>query len=154
MAANNAKIAQENAAYATRAGEQQASAASLKGAANLGAIRASMAANNVDINTGSSLNVQQSAREQSSLDTQTTMNNALLQAYGYRTQSSNFSAQSNQNSNAGYLSAAGGLLSSASSIGSLNWGTSPSSADPAGALYPSAAAANAAGSGSGTEPPY
>lgn len=124
VAANNATIAQQNAAYATAAGIEQAGATSLKGAANLGRVKTSQAANNVDVNSGSALNVQTSAREQEKLDTETVLNNAELQAYGYRAQATGFTAQSGleqltaaQAPIGADIGAAGSLLSNASGLG-------------------------------------
>jgi len=124
VAENNAKIAQQNAAYAAHAGEANAEAQSRKGAARQAAIKAAMAANGIDVNTGSDLNVQESAREESNLDTLNVQQNANLQVYGYRTQATNFEAQAEldrqeaqQAPIGGLFGAAGSLLSNASSIG-------------------------------------
>ena len=127
VARNNAVIANQNAAYATAAGQQQAEQQGLKGAAAVGRIKASQAANGVDVNTGSAVDVQKSQAEESQLDTETVLNNAELQAYGYRSQATNFTAQAGLEQTqaeeapigAG-LAAGGGLLSSASSVGT-NW---------------------------------
>lgn len=87
------------------------------------------AANGVDVNSGSNLNVQVSQREAGQTDAATTMHNALLQAYGYRVtaQSDEAQAQLDQTEAieapiGGALNATGGLLSSASSISS-KWAT-------------------------------
>lgn len=124
VAANNAIIAGQNADYAVNAGQAKAAAQSLKGAAIGGRIKASQAANNVDVNTGSAVDVQQSQREISKLDTETTLNNAQLQAYGYRANQTNYLAQSEldkqeaeSDKTGAALGAAGSLLSNASSLG-------------------------------------
>lgn len=124
VAANNAIIAQQNAKYASAAGEAQAQAVSLKGAATQGKIKTAQAASGVDVNSGSNVDVQKSQRELSQLDTETTLNNAELQAYGYRTQATNYQAQAGletaeaeQAPIGAALAAGGGLLSSASSLG-------------------------------------
>ena len=136
VAANNATIANQNADYSIAAGEQKAANVSMKGAEDVAKIRNSMATNGVDVNKGSAVNVQQSAREVEKLDTETTMNNAQLQAYGYRTQATNYTAESTLDTmkgadalkGAGYaaegdqLSADAGLLNSASSLSS-KWAT-------------------------------
>lgn len=123
VAENNAIAAEQNAQYARRAGEQQAAAQSLKGADTAGKIQTAIAANGVDVNTGSAVDVEASQRQQSKLDTETVLNNADLQAYGYRTQAVNFQAQSQldsaQSSQAligGGLGAIGGLASAAKSV--------------------------------------
>ena len=124
VAANNAEIAKRNANYAEEAGQAQANAISLKGAATAGRIKAGQAASGVDVNTGSAVDVQTSQRETSKLDTETILNNANLQAYGYRTQAAGFQAESEldlakakQAPIGADLAAAGGVLSSASSLG-------------------------------------
>jgi hypothetical protein len=124
VAANNATIANQNAAYSAAAGSEQAAASSRKNAAALGRIKAAQGANQIDVNTGSAVDVQKSERETGMLDTLTTENNALLQAYGYRSQATSYTAQSGLESaeaaqapiGAG-IAAAGGLLGNASSIG-------------------------------------
>jgi hypothetical protein len=120
VAANNAAIATQNADYTEKSGRVQAEAVSLKGAAQAGKIKAGQAASGVDVNTGSAADVQESQREVSKVDTETSLSNAELQAYGYRTQATNFEAQSEldkaeakQGEEAGYIGAAGDLLSAA-----------------------------------------
>lgn len=133
VAGNNAKAARDNSEYAIAAGEKKAEAQSLKGAAAGGRIKTAQAANGVNVNTGSAVDVQEGQREAAGLDTATVMDNASLQAYGYRTAADNFEgekslkeAESENDLTAGGLKAAGGLLSSASSLG-MKW--SPSTGD-------------------------
>lgn len=130
VAANNQQIAEQNAKYATEAGTAKAEAQSLKGAAASGAIKAAIGANSVDVNSGSAVDVQETQKEINALDTQTVENNALLQAYGYRSQATNFGAESqlqaqeaSQAGTAGDLAGAGSLLSGASSVGFKYAGT-------------------------------
>ena len=147
IAANNAQIAQQNATYATEAGAAKAQQAGLQGAEQVGAVKASLAANNVDVNTGSALDVETGTREKSALNEYTVANNAELQAYGYRTQATGYELQSQLDQNtaesapiAGALSAGGGLLGNASAMsGFSNWtsglgwgGSGASAAIPAG----------------------
>lgn len=87
-------------------------------------LKASQAANGIDVNTGSAVDVQVGQREQSSLDEQTTLNNAELKAYGYESQATGFTAQAGLDKEEAEtapigadLGAAGGLLGSASSLG-------------------------------------
>ena len=122
VAANNALVAQQNHASTIAAGEAAAQRESLAKSAQLGAVRAAEAASDIDVNTGSAKDVLKSQRELGELDTQTTMNNALLTAYGYSTQATSFTAESQLKKSevgadiaGGELSAAGGLLGSASS---------------------------------------
>lgn len=125
VARNNATIANQNAAYSVKAGEAQATAQGLKSRAELGSAVAGLAAGGVDVNSGSAADVQTTQREFGQLDTEQTRQNAQLQAYGYRSQSSNFTAEAaleqqkaDQAPIAGAFTAAGDLLSGASSLGS------------------------------------
>lgn len=131
VAQNNAKIADQNAQYTIAAGQVKAATQSLKGAAAGGKLKAAQAAGGVDVNSGSAVDVQQSQREQEKLDTETVMSNAELQAYGYRTASTSFTAEAgldemkaDQAKTAGEIGAAGSLLSNASSLG-FKWGAGP-----------------------------
>lgn len=128
VAKNNAAIAEQNAAQATAAGQQQAQTESLKGAATAGQIKAGQAASGIDTHTGSAVDVQTSQREQSELDSETTLHNAQLKAYGYRVQATSDTAQAQLDQTEGTqalvgagLNATSGLLGSASSI-STKWG--------------------------------
>ena len=113
---NNAVTAQQNATYAREAGAVQEQIAGRKAAAQLGAVRSGIAANNVDVNTGSALDVQKGEREAGALSEETVAHNALLQAYGYETQATGFQAEAGlQEGQAGAavpgsLLAAGGKL--------------------------------------------
>jgi len=124
VARNNSLIAEENAAYASKAGQAQASAVSLKGAAKVGKIKTAQAANNIDVNTGSAVNVRASEREAGVLDTATVLSNAELEAYGYRAKGTGYTAESGLLTTqaeeapigAG-IGATGSLLSGASAVG-------------------------------------
>jgi hypothetical protein len=124
VAKNNQIIADQNAQYAIEAGEASAAATSLKGAAVGGKIKAGQAANNIDVNSGSAVAVQQSQREQSQLDTETVVNNAELQYFGYRAAATGYGAQAGLETMeeeeavpAALTGAAGNLLSNASAVG-------------------------------------
>lgn len=117
VAKNNATMAQQNATYSAQSGLAQGQQQSLQNAAQLGQMKANQAANNVDINSGSALDVQEGQEAAGNLDTQTTIHNSLLQAYGYQTQAESDTAQASQDQTAGYEGAASDVLSAASSIG-------------------------------------
>lgn len=124
VARNNAQIAQQNADYARKAGQAQAQKESLKSAYRAGEIKAAQAANGIDVNTGTNVDVQVGDREKGKLDTETVLHNADLQAYGYRTQAVNFEAEAGlqeakagQAQIGGFLGAAGGLLGNTSFTG-------------------------------------
>lgn len=142
VAQNNATIANQNAAYATAAGAAKTEQVGLQQAAQGGQIKAGLAANGVDVNSGSALNVETSQRELGELDEQTTANNAELQAYGYQTQAAGFQSQSALDTMEAEtapigadIGAAGGLLGSASSIG-LKWSQPTSVASSAVSMGP------------------
>jgi hypothetical protein len=56
-------------------------------------IKTAQAANNIDVNTGSAVKVQQGARQAGQLNTETVLNNGELAAYGYRSQGTAFTEQ-------------------------------------------------------------
>jgi hypothetical protein len=123
VAANNATIANQNAQYATAAGAAQASDQRLKTAATIGAIRTNQAASGLDVNSGSDLDVQSSAKQLGELDALTIQNAAARQAYGYQTQSMSdvasgqlLQSQASQDLTAGGIGAGSSILSGASSV--------------------------------------
>ncbi len=136
VAENNAQVERQNATYATAAGTQAAEASSVKGAAQLGEIKTAQAASGIDVNTGSAVDVQAGQRGTNKLDTQNTLQNALLQGYGYRVQ-----AQADESQAAldqataeeapigAALGATGTLLSNASSL-STKWGAGSTTPTP------------------------
>lgn len=121
---NNADIAIQNATYAEQAGQAKATTQGMKGALVAGKIKAGQGASGVDVNTGSNVAVQAGQREVSKLDTETVLNNSLLEAYGYRTRATSEESQAGleqltaeQAPIGAEIGAAGSLLSSASSLG-------------------------------------
>jgi len=117
QAANyKAQVARNNAIYASAAGTSKAMNESLKGAAAGGRIKAAQAANGVDVNTGSNVNVQRGQRMASNVNAVNTENNALLQAYGYQAEASLDESTAKNAETSGYLKATGGLLGNAPSI--------------------------------------
>lgn len=124
VAKNNATIAGQNAEEATQAGEAKAESQGLQNRAKLAAIVTGQAASGTDVNSGSNKQVAESQSELNQLDSDTTINNAALQAYGYRSQATSFQAQSaldtstaDQASEAAALGGASSLFSSASNLG-------------------------------------
>lgn len=124
VAQNNATIASQNASAATQAGQAKAEQQGLQNRAKLGAIGAAESASGVDIGSGSNELVKQSQIEVGQLDVGTTLNNAALQNYGYRSQQTGFQAQAgldtmqaNQAPAAATLGAAGSLFQGASQFG-------------------------------------
>lgn len=121
---NNAQIAKQNATWAAQAGEAQAGASQMKTRAVVGGIIANQAASGVDLTRGSSLDVRSSARELGELDAINIRSNAAREAYGYETNASSFTAQSQLDKfqsgaamSSGYVNAGGTILGGVGSAG-------------------------------------
>ena len=124
IAQMNAKVATQNSAYEIQLGEQKSMAQQLKSRAAIGATVAAQGANNLDVNSGSNLQVQAGEAELGKLDALTIRNDASRQAYNFKTQAVSDSAQaalfqseSSQDALSGYIGAAGSLLSTAGTVG-------------------------------------
>ena len=83
IARQNAQIDRQKAQWAGQAGEVQAAAQEQKTRATVGAIKAAQAAGNIDVNTGSAVDVRSSAAELGELDAINIRSNAARVAYGY-----------------------------------------------------------------------
>ena len=126
VARNNATEATQNATYALQAGESSTEDEGLKASEQLGQVKTGLAGNNIDVNSGSAAKVIQGTRQIGALDQDTTMGNANLQAYGYRTQAVGYTAQSKLDTQASILDpigadvgAAGSFLSGLSGVAKL-----------------------------------
>ena len=120
VARNNQIIEQQKEINAINAGRANAQQESLKNAARMAGIRATIAASGIDTESGSAELVRQSQREIGQLSTENVMQNANLQAYGYHVAGLNDAAQAqlyqseaSQAPVAGILGATGSLLGSA-----------------------------------------
>lgn len=91
---NNAEIASRNATLAGQEGAANAAIEQQKTRANVGAIKSAQAANGVDVNTGSAVDVRSSASELGELNAITIRNNAVKTAYGFQTSATSDEAQS------------------------------------------------------------
>ena len=123
VARNNAQIAGNNANYSASAGAAQTEQAGLRARAVGANTKASLAAQNVDVGTGSAADVQTSQAGLSRLETATVANRAAEQVYGYRTQELSYSAQAKADQAqilpdilGGVLGAAGGAAKAATDI--------------------------------------
>lgn len=127
VAANNQKIAQQKASAAAAAGDAQAAATQQKTRATVGAIAAAQAAGNIDVNSGSAVDVRSSSAELGELDAISVRQKAAQTAYGYQTDATSFQDQSNlDTSQAENASAAGGVSATGSILGGVgsaatNW---------------------------------
>lgn len=93
VANNNAQIMRQNAAYSAGASAAQVETQGLKNRAMNAQARASIAANNIDVNTGSPADVQVGNRELGQLDTATVASRGAEKVYGYQTEATNQDAQ-------------------------------------------------------------
>lgn len=116
--ANNAQLALRNATLAGQEGAANSAIEQQKTRAGVAAIKTAQAANGVDVNTGSAVDVRSSAAELGELNAITVRSNAARQAYGYQTQASSDTAQSQldkqeakYDTDAGYVKGAATLLS-------------------------------------------
>jgi hypothetical protein len=112
----NAEVARQNAIHAVQAGRARVENVGLKNAAVGGHIKAVQAANNVDVNSGSAVDVQKSARMAGNVDVVNTMNDALIEAYGYNAKSTLDKYGAKTAEIGGYLGAAGAIAGAAGDI--------------------------------------
>jgi hypothetical protein len=124
IARNDETIAYQNANYATAAGETKSYNEGLQQRAKAGAIASSIAAGGIDVNSGSAAQVRESQSELGLQDVETVRQQAALNAYGYRTQATNYqaqaqldTAQAGYDTEAGWLNATGSLLGGAAKFG-------------------------------------
>lgn len=116
VASNNAQIANQNATWAAQAGEAQVGEQTQKTRATVGAITAAQAANGVDVNSGSDVDVRSSASELGELSAINIRSNAARTAYGFQTQSASQTAQSKLDTFEGEQSQLAGEVGAGSSI--------------------------------------
>jgi hypothetical protein len=81
----NADINRQNAAWARTKGEKEAAQFGMKAAQQRGQIRATQGASNLDVNSGSAKEVQQSQEKIKDIDMSTIRENAAKIAYDYET---------------------------------------------------------------------
>ncbi len=129
VARNNALIQQQNAQYSAGVTAANAQASGLKQRERLAEIRASQAANGIDVSTGSASDIQDSTHKLGLLDTKTVTNNSALRVYGYQSEATSSEAQARLSDAegdfapiAGGLKAAGSLASAAGSFASASGG--------------------------------
>lgn len=124
VANNNAVIARQNAAYATKAGEANAYTKGLENRQKMGAVVAGLAAEGTDVNTGSPAAVREGEDITTYTDVERVRQDAALRAYGYNVQGSNYTAEgqllqteASQEEEAGFLKAGGLALAGISNVG-------------------------------------
>jgi len=121
---NNATIAGWQAQDATQRGQIEEQRQRLATARLRSSQRAGMAANGIEIDSGSPLDVLMDTAQLGELDALTIRSNAEREAYGFRSQSGNLMAQAGLTTmagrnaaTAGYIGAGSTLLSSAATVG-------------------------------------
>lgn len=94
VATVNSQIAERNAQYALEKGEAQAQTRQMQAGQMSSSARAALAASGVDLSGITPSNIQGDIAMMKDWDVATIRNNAMRDAYGYRTQALNFRAQS------------------------------------------------------------
>lgn len=124
VANNNQIIANQNAQYAAQAGQAAVTRQQLIERDKVGGLIAAMGASGIDPNTGSAARVRKSAGDIGQLDVENKGQEAALRVYGFRTQATNYEAQSklyqqeaDQAPLAGLISAGGTLLNGLGTVG-------------------------------------
>ncbi len=120
IAAQNAQIATKNAEYIGAQGNENVAAESQKTRAAEGAITANQGASGVNVNTGSAVDVRESAAKVGMLNALNVRSQAARQAYGQQIQSTSDMAQSQllrsqqkADKTAGFLNAGATILGGA-----------------------------------------
>lgn len=123
VARNNAIIAERNAQAAIETGSVKGQINDLKTKSLIGQQLVTQAANGLDVNSGSNLDVRQSTADIGRLDTLTIIANAGKEAVGYLNQAENFEAEatlqdmgSRYAKEAGEINVMSSLLGSATSV--------------------------------------
>lgn len=126
---NNAIIAERQARDAEERGAAEETAQRRQTAALMGKQKAGMAANGLDLSSGSPLDILGDTAQFGELDALTVRSNAAREAYGYRNQGAQFTSDAAAQKIAGknaksasYISAGSTILTSASQMGG-NWAT-------------------------------
>jgi hypothetical protein len=124
VAANNARVARENAVLTAEAGETAATNIMLKTRSQVGTALATQGASGVNVNTGSSAKVRGAMGEMGVLDAMTARGEYAKRAWGYESQATGFAAESGllkseaeQADEMAPVAALGTLLSGASAAG-------------------------------------
>lgn len=121
MAQTNAKFAGLQAADAISRGDQAATIQGQKTQGLLADQRAGMAAQGIDLSSGSAAEVQKDSSAMGALDALTIRNNAFREAWGYQMQGANFQAQGAFASMAGNNSANMSLLTGGLQAANSGW---------------------------------
>lgn len=119
LAEHNARMAEMGARQALFSGQRQAAARSLQAGQLLSAQKAAQAASGVDLSVGSAAEVRAGTELFKEADVNQIEANALMQAWGYRTQAADYRAQAGMAKSSApspALAAASTLLTGAGSV--------------------------------------
>ncbi len=124
VAQDNAKIAEENARNERQSGLEEARRQRIKTIQTIGAQQTAMAANGIDIASGSALDTVSDTAQTGELDALMLQYNAERQAYNYEVGANNYTNQANLHmfeaknaKTAGTLNAIGGVAKSIGDVG-------------------------------------
>lgn len=112
----NATLAQQDANYATSAGEVEAQESGMKTASEVAATRAGFGASNIDVNTGSHAAVTGSETEIGQFEQQAIRANAAKTAFGFNVKAAQDTAQAGAYDTAATTSKTSGDISAVSSL--------------------------------------
>ena len=116
VALANAKVAKQDAAYATASGEVEAQQAGMRGRFQQGATKVGIASGNIDTSTGSGSQVLKSETEVTQENEGVIRANAAKRAYGFEVGAAEDVAQSSAYKVAGETSVTAGDIGAVSSI--------------------------------------
>jgi hypothetical protein len=116
IAAMNAQIAKQNAAYETAVGETRAQESGMKTRAQIGATRAQQGASGLDVNTGTNVSVRASEAELGSFEQGVIRSDAARKAYGQEVVAAQETAQSQLDQMAASNAKTAGLIGGFTSI--------------------------------------
>ena len=141
VADNNAIISQNAAKSESATAAESIEQQGLKTRSQVGAIKAAQGASNIDVNSGSAVDVRSSAAELGELNALTIRSNAEKQIYGLNTQASSYTGQATVDraaaanaSSAGGIGAFGSILSGVAGVSNQynRWKLNAGASNPTG----------------------
>lgn len=125
---HNAQLSERNATLASQEGAANTAIEQQKTRAGVAGMKAAQAANGIDVDTGSAVDVRSSAAELGELNAITVRSNAVKQAYGYQTQAASDKAQAEldrqeakSSEDSGLINAGTTLLGNAKNASDFGW---------------------------------
>lgn len=112
----NAQLAEAQAQDAIRRGSEEQAGVRRRGRLMVGAQRAGLAGQGVDVNTGSAADIQLDTEKWTEVDATTVANNAAREAWGYRMDASNSRRQASVTTTEANNQALGTLITTGANI--------------------------------------